>query len=119
MSNRAADLLDGAELAWEPSMMEALLPALPFLSQNKIRFACNAGASDTRRLAEHVHSVIKELGLDLSVAWISGDEVWDTLKFAVEKDPSSFMGITNGISLADWGHEGVYAQAYLGLVNFF
>lgn len=114
MSNRAADLLDGAELAWEPSMMEALLPALPFLSQNKIRFACNAGASDTRRLAEHVHSVIKELGLDLSVAWISGDEVWDTLKFAVEKDPSSFMGITNGISLADWGHEGVYAQAYLG-----
>jgi len=115
MSARAGDQLDHAD-AFEVSLLEALEPALADLAKNSIKFVCNAGASSTRQLAELVDEKARARGLDLSVAWISGDEVWDQLREDIEDDPASFTSLTTEAGIQDWRFQGAYAQAYLGSV---
>ncbi|GAA5907612.1 hypothetical protein JCM8208_000017 [Rhodotorula glutinis] len=113
MSARAGEALDGAD-AWEVSLLEALEPALADLAANKIKFICNAGASSTRQLAELVDETVRAQGLELSVAWISGDEVWEQLSQDVKENAAGYTSLTTEAGIQDWGHEPCYAQAYLG-----
>lgn len=100
--------------AYEPTFLEALEPALPHIAQHKIKVAVNAGASDTQKLHGVVQKMVKGKGLDLSVAWISGDEVLPKLLEAQKKGESPFENICTGEKLDDWQFEPIYAQAYLG-----
>ena len=116
MSARGIDKLDGVT-SYEPSVMESLEPALNTLHHTRKKFVCNAGASDTRGLAEHVRKVIKQKGLDLKVAWITGDEVLEQVTAALDSgSASSFIHLSTHQSLDKWTelHKPVYAQAYLG-----
>jgi hypothetical protein len=58
--------------------------------------------------------MVKSKGLDLSVAWISGDEVLPQLLDAQKRGESPFENICTGENLGDWQFEPMYAQAYLG-----
>jgi hypothetical protein len=100
--------------AYEPTFLEALEPALPYIAQHRIKVAVNAGASDTQKLAGVVAKMVKVKGHRLSVAWISGDEVLPQLLEARKRGDSPFENICTGEKLADWGFEPIYAQAYLG-----
>lgn len=100
--------------SFEPTFIESLGPALKHLAQKKIKFACNAGASDAKLLAEYVRSMIKEQGLDLSVAWVEGDEVsLDTLA-EQRRGGNGLESLTTDKPISDWGFEPIYAQCYLG-----
>jgi hypothetical protein len=114
MTARAATKTDAIGDAYEPTFLEALLPALPYIAKHKIKVAVNAGASDTKRLHAVVTKLIKEHGLDLKVAWISGDEVLPAVKNAQKDGKSKFENVYTGESLLDWKFEPIYAQAYLG-----
>jgi hypothetical protein len=74
----------------------------------------NAGASDTQKLAGVVTKMMKVKGHDLSVAWISGDEVLPQLLEAQKRGDSPFENICTEQKLEDWEFEPIYAQAYLG-----
>lgn len=76
MTIRGAEKVAGADAAFEPSFLEALVPAIPALSANKIKLICNAGASATQKLAE----TVKKLAPELKVAWVEGDECLDQIK---------------------------------------
>jgi len=102
------------DVAYEPTFLEALVPALPYLSKYGIKVAVNAGASDTKGLCEVVRKLVKEKGLKMSVAWVEGDEVLDAVKKNIKDGGSKFENICTGEDLSDWGHEPIYAQAYLG-----
>lgn len=115
MTTRGGDKHAGYNDAWEPTFIEALEPALESLTVNKKRFVCNAGASDTEKLTLKVAQIIKEKGLDLKVAWVEGDEVYDQVRDQVSRDGgATFKSLTTDKTLADWGFEPIYAQAYLG-----
>jgi len=58
--------------------------------------------------------LIQAKSLDLSVAWISGDEVLPQLLEAQKRGESPFENIYTGENLEDWQFEPIYAQAYLG-----
>jgi hypothetical protein len=58
--------------------------------------------------------MVQRKGLDLSVAWISGDEVLPQLLEAQKRGESPFENICTGENLGDWQFEPIYAQAYLG-----
>jgi hypothetical protein len=58
--------------------------------------------------------MVKAKGFDLSVAWISGDEVLPQLLEAQKRGESPFENICTGEKLNDWQFEPIYAQAYLG-----
>ncbi|GAA5820255.1 hypothetical protein JCM3770_003155 [Rhodotorula araucariae] len=53
-------------------------------------------------------------GLNLSVAWVSGDEVWDKLSEEIKADASTYVSLTTEKDIKQWGEEPICAQAYLG-----
>ncbi|KAF2822831.1 DUF1446-domain-containing protein [Ophiobolus disseminans] len=114
MTGRANAKANGQADAYEPTFLEALAPALPHIAKHRIKVAVNAGASDTEKLRDVVAKMVKAKGLDLSVAWISGDEVLPQLLEAQKRGGSPFENICTGEKLEDWQFEPIYAQAYLG-----
>lgn len=103
-----------ADGAFEPSFLEALDPALEDLARHGIKVAVNAGASDTEALYGVVCDMIKRKGLDIPVAWISGDEVLPAIQKGVKQGASNFKSMYTGEVLSEWQFEPIYAQAYLG-----
>lgn len=99
MITRGASKIDsqGSSEEFEPTFLEAIEPALPYLQQNKVKVAVNAGASDPRKLHDVLIKMIQSQGLDLKVAWIEGDEVIEALKQA-RKNGNDFVSLTSGRS---------------------
>ncbi|KAH7091593.1 hypothetical protein FB567DRAFT_436950 [Paraphoma chrysanthemicola] len=114
MTGRANAKANGQIDAYEPTFLEALEPALPHIAKHHIKVAVNAGAADTKKLHDVVTKMVKGKGLQLSVAWISGDEVLPQLLEAQKRGESPFENICTGENLGDWQFEPMYAQAYLG-----
>lgn len=114
MTSRAALKTTNGGEAYEPSFLEALEPAIPHIAKHRIKVAVNAGASDTALLHKAVTDMVKAKGLDLKVAWISGDEVLPAVQKAQREGKSKFENICTGEVLRDWKFEPIYAQAYLG-----
>lgn len=83
---------------YEQSFLESIIPALPDLAKRGIRVAVNAGASDTQKLHETLTQTVKDLGLDLKIAWIEGDEVSDVIKKSLNSG-NGFQSLTTGIFL--------------------
>lgn len=106
--------LAGSNDAYEPTFVEALQPALKNIAKYRIKVAVNAGASDTEKLYQVVTNMCAQQGLDLKVAWISGDEVFPAIQKARKDRTSTFENISTGEVLDDWQFEPLYAQAYLG-----
>ena len=100
--------------AYEPTFIEALAPALTDIAKHKIKVAVNAGASDTKLLHSVVREMVRQKGLDLKVAYVSGDEVLPAVQQARKEKRSAFENICTGELLDDWKFEPIYAQAYLG-----
>lgn len=98
---------------YDACFMSSVTPALPILEQNSVKLAVNAGASDPMLLAKEVKSKVEELGLNLKVAWIEGDEVTSQMK-DLRKKGEKFASIDTGKDLDEWGHDAVCAQCYLG-----
>jgi hypothetical protein len=108
-------LPDNVEGLYDPSFMENLEPALPYLKSKNIKLAVNAGASDTELLARVVLAEVKKQRLDLKVAWVAGDEVTDTVKrLHNDGKGEDFVGLMTGKPLREWGNDIVCAQCYLG-----
>ncbi|KAJ0415193.1 hypothetical protein BJY00DRAFT_305055 [Aspergillus carlsbadensis] len=106
----AADLLPG----YEPSFLLALQPALEDLAKYRIKLAVNAGNTDTEGLYKVVTQMVRAKGLDLKVAWVSGDEVLSTVQSALATGKSTFKNIYNNEELTSWSSEPIFAQCYLG-----
>lgn len=100
--------------AFEPTFLEALEPALFDIAKHGIKVVANAGASDTELLFKTVTRMVESKGLDLKIAWISGDEVLPAVKDALAGKKSKFENVCTGELLADWKFEPIAAQAYLG-----
>ncbi|PGH26442.1 hypothetical protein AJ80_01940 [Polytolypa hystricis UAMH7299] len=98
---------------FDPSFMSSFTPALPLVQEKGIKIAVNAGASDTKMLAELVAKTVKEMNLNLKVAWINGDDVMDVVNKLLGQG-EKFENLCFGGELKDWGFEPVAAQCYLG-----
>ncbi|EKG19522.1 hypothetical protein MPH_03386 [Macrophomina phaseolina MS6] len=114
MTSKGVMKSEGAGDAYEATFLEALEPALADLAKHKIKLAANAGASDTEKLCQAVSKAAKDKGLDLKVAWVSGDEVLPAVQKALDSGKSAFENVYTGETLKEWKFKPVYAQAYLG-----
>lgn len=106
---KAGELKDEPMGLFDPTFMDNLSPALPYLKSKNIKVAVNAGASDTELLAKQVEEEIKRQGLDLKVGWINGDEVTDTVK-RLHEGGEEFVSLMTGKTLKEWGHDIICAQ---------
>lgn len=64
-------------VGYEPSFVEKLDPAIPWLAKKGTKVAVNAGASDVPGLAKAVKGLVEKHGVDLKVAYVDGDDVTD------------------------------------------
>ncbi|KAI6783656.1 uncharacterized protein J7T54_005685 [Emericellopsis cladophorae] len=110
---KTGQLTDEPAGLFDPTFMDNISPALPYLTSKNIKVAVNAGASDTELLAKTVEEEVKRQGLDLKVGWVSGDEVTETVK-RLQANGEVFPSLMNGKPLSEWGHEIIAAQCYLG-----
>lgn len=99
-----SDLRSGGE--YEQCFLESIIPALPDLAKRGIKVAVNAGASDTQKLHETLTQTVRDLGLDLKIAWVEGDEVSDIIKKGLSSG-DGFRSLTTGIfssrAIEDYG----------------
>lgn len=95
---------------FDPCFLSSLSPALPYIQQNGIKVAVNAGASDAELLAREVRKEIDQQGLSLKIAWIEGDEVTSQVD-KLRKGGEKFANLDTGANLDDWGFEPIYAQS--------
>ena len=114
MTTRAADKLANGGDAYEPTFIEALEPALVDIAKHRIRVAVNAGASATKALHKVVSDLVVKKGLQLKVAYITGDEVLPAVQKAQKQGANGFENLCTGELLEHWQFEPMYAQAYLG-----
>lgn len=114
MPTRAASVVNGSGVGYEPSFLEALEPALENMAKKGIKLAANAGAVATKALYEEVVKMVEAKGLSLTVAWIEGDAVLDQMKSDLEANPGSYLHVSTGQSLQDWKYKPIFAQCYLG-----
>lgn len=95
------------------TFLQCFEPAIHELARNGTKLAVNAGASDTKLLAEVCDDMVKKAGLDLKVAWVEGDDV--TIPFKeMAAGGHTFKSLTDGKTLREWGFDPICAQAYLG-----
>ncbi|KAF3490795.1 DUF1446 domain-containing protein [Arthroderma uncinatum] len=102
-----------ARPAYEVSFLEALEPALLDIARYGIKVVTNAGVADTEALYRAVAAMVEGKGVQLKVAWISGDEVLHTVKDR-QRSGAEFKNIYTGEVLSQWPFEPIYAQGYLG-----
>ncbi|KAJ5714546.1 uncharacterized protein N7483_011727 [Penicillium malachiteum] len=100
--------------AYDLSFLEAVEPALNDLAKHGIKLAVNAGVCDTKGLYDVVLKMARSKGLDLKVAYVTGDEVLPAVQKALSGGQSEFRNIYTDGKLADWDFEPIYAQCYLG-----
>ena len=105
---------DTSEIAYEPTFLEALAPALANIAKYGIKVAVNAGGSDTERLAIAVRGMIGGMGLNLKVAWVEGDDVTKAVKARIADGKDDFLNLCTQGKLKDWEFDPIAAQAYLG-----
>jgi hypothetical protein len=114
MPSRAFGLHQGSDPGYEPSFVEALEPALENLAKKGIKVAANAGTVGTEKLFNIVVKMVKQKGLNLSVAWIEGDVVLEQVQTAIADGSNDFQNFITGQKLKDWPFKPIFGQCYLG-----
>lgn len=95
------------------TFLQCFEPAIPHLAKNGTKLAVNAGASDTELLAQVVKDIVVKAGFNLRIAWVEGDDVTTPFQKMLSNG-HVFNSLTDGKTLAEWGHDPICAQAYLG-----
>lgn len=96
MTTRGGSKVNGSAGAeFEQCFVESITPALPDLAKRGIKVAVNAGGSDTKKLHDTLCELVQELGLNLKIAWVEGDEVSDVVS---KSSGNSFQSLTTGSS---------------------
>ena len=94
MPTRAYNVANGLGIGYEETFLEALEPALENIVKKGIKLAANAGTVATKELYDIVVKMVKDKGLDLTIAWIEGDAVLDLVKDDLKKEPKKFVHIS-------------------------
>lgn len=114
----------GEHDGWEPSALEGLVMTLPIIQEKQLKVIINGGALNPAGLARKVQGVVAEQNLDLSVAYVYGDDLLPIIKQNLANGdlPAHLDSVNEEVSLSensfdlkDFGEKStVSANAYLG-----
>ena len=99
--------LQDPEKGYDPLLERRIRMLLPALKKNKIRLITNMGAANPNAAATRVTEIARELNLSITVAAVSGDDVFDQIDHRQN-------AMETGLPLADSGRL-ISANAYLGI----
>ena len=84
----------------------------PCIEKN-IKIVSNAGGLNPSGMADAIKEIAKELGLDVKVAYIDGDDLMPRMQ-ALQTEGEAFTNMDTGVNLADNKNTLLTANAYLG-----
>ena len=88
---------------------EVLQPCI----EKNIKIVSNAGGLNPAAMADAVRDIAKELGLDVNVAYIDGDDLVPRMQ-ALQSAGESFTNMDTGVPLTETSNTLLTANAYLG-----
>ncbi|KAF2681150.1 DUF1446-domain-containing protein [Lentithecium fluviatile CBS 122367] len=65
---------------WEQTCLDGIEQSIDILAEKRIKVIVNGGAHNPKGLAEKVQQLVTERGLDLKVAYVLGDNLFDEMK---------------------------------------
>jgi len=81
--------------------------------ERNIKIVSNAGGLNPKSMADEVEKILQELGVDMKVAWIAGDDIKDELE-QLQAGGEQFVNIDRGIPLSESSNTVVTANTYFG-----
>ena len=81
--------------------------------EKNIKIVTNAGGLNPSSMANEIEKILKELGISLKVAYITGDDLMPRMD-ALIKEGEPFSNIDRQIPIKDSGCQTLTANAYLG-----
>ena len=103
----------GADQGYVGTFLKQLREVAASCQAKGIRVVTNAGGLNPRAMASQVEALLAELGLDLKVAWIDGDDLMPRLN-DLQAAGHAFANIDRGTALADAALQPVTANVYFG-----
>ncbi|MXP23464.1 acyclic terpene utilization AtuA family protein [Gordonia sp. HNM0687] len=100
--------------AYAAGFVGQLRSVLPRIADDGVKLVCNAGGLDPLGCADAVRELCDELGVNLTVAAITGDDVLGDIPRLVSDDPQSLRNIDTGTDLPVEPDSVLAANAYLG-----
>lgn len=77
LATNAKAYRQGEHPGWEPSAEDGIMLTLEAAAEKRIKIVVNGGSLNPSGLAKKVSAAVHEKGLDLKVAYVSGDDVFD------------------------------------------
>jgi hypothetical protein len=111
----AARFLDDPEKHrrfFSPLFVAQLLPELPAVADKKLKVVTNAGVHNPLGLAEKIRAAVRAGGLDLRVACVTGDDLYEEVDRLVAE--GQLVNTDTGESLDSSERRPLAADAYLG-----
>ncbi|MCJ1477258.1 hypothetical protein MMC13_005929 [Lambiella insularis] len=79
LAQNAEAMRTGSHPGFEPTALEGLTMSLDVINDKRIKVLINGGALNPMALAEKTLDMVTEKNLDLSIAYVSGDDVMETV----------------------------------------
>ena len=95
------------------TFLKQVREVLTLCMQKNIKIVSNAGGLNPAGMAKAVSSIATELGLDVKVAYIEGDDLMPRL-VDLQASGETLTNMDTGVTLAAGGKPAVTANAYLG-----
>ncbi|MCO5997508.1 acyclic terpene utilization AtuA family protein [Actinoallomurus rhizosphaericola] len=95
------------------TFLRQLRPVAAEIAERGIKVVVNAGGLDPAGLARDTRALLAEVGVDLAVAHVEGDDLSARLA-GLAAEGHDLAHLDTGEPFASWGHEPLTANAYLG-----
>ena len=103
----------GEDTGYVGTFLKQVRDVAALCNEKNIKIVSNAGGLNPRSMALEVEKILEELGLDLKVAYIDGDNLLPDLD-QLQSDGESFTNLDTQQHLKDSDQKALTANAYLG-----
>ena len=103
----------GENLGYVGTFLKQIKDVAKDCKEKNIKIVSNAGGLNPKSMAEEVEKILAELGVELKVAYIDGDDIKEDIE-AFQNDGEQFVNIDRGIPLSESTNTVVTANTYFG-----
>ena len=103
----------GGHLGYVGTFLKQVREVAAECAERGIKIVVNAGGLNPKGMAEETSKILRELTIELQVAYIDGDDIVNELP-ALQKKGEQFLNMDSGVPLSDTRNQVVTANTYLG-----
>jgi hypothetical protein len=103
----------GEDTGYVGTFLKQVKDVASLCAEKNIKIVSNAGGLNPKSMATEVEKILAELGLDLKVAYIDGDDLLGDLS-QLQDDGEAFTNLDTQQALSDTDQTALTANAYLG-----